>query len=172
VGKRLVVWVEGDRDRRFFETIVKARLTAAFDFVLIREYGQRKRVDISSLLDAMSHQGFDRIFVTDLNSAPCATIRKQKVKEHYPSLKDREIIVVSKEIEGWYLAGLTADGEAALKIKCPASTDNLTKEDLDLLSPSRFDSDLDFLLELLKFFDVTIASKRNRSFKYFCRKSL
>jgi hypothetical protein len=120
----------------------------------------------------MSHQGFDRIFVTDLNSAPCATIRKQKVKEHYPSLKDREIIVVSKEIEGWYLAGLTADGEAALKIKCPASTDNLTKEDLDLLSPSRFDSDLDFLLELLKFFDVTIASKRNRSFKYFCRKSL
>ena len=55
MGKRLVVWVEGDRDRdkRFFETIVKARLAAAFDFVLIREYGQRKRVDINRLLDAM-----------------------------------------------------------------------------------------------------------------------
>jgi len=102
-----------------------------------------------------------------MNSAPCATVRKRKVKQHYPGLKDREIMVVSKEIESWYLAGLTADGETALKVKCPASTDDLAKEDLDRLRPSRFDSDLDFLLELLKSFDPPMACKRNRSFEYF-----
>jgi hypothetical protein len=172
VGKRLVVWVEGDRDKRFFETIVTVRLAAAFDLVLIREYGQKKRAEINRLFDAMSHQGFYRTFVTDMNSAPCATVRKQKVKDHYPALKDREIVVVSKEIESWYLAGLTADGETALKVKCPASTDNLAKEDLDRLRPSRFDSDLDFLLELLKSFDATVARKRNKSFDYFHRRFL
>jgi hypothetical protein len=107
-----------------------------------------------------------------MNSAPCTAIRKQKVKEHYPDLKDREIIVVSKEIESWYLAGITSDGETALKVRRPASTDNLTKEDLDRLRPSRFDSDLDFLLELLKFFDATTACKRNKSFEYFHRRYL
>jgi hypothetical protein len=172
VGKRVVVWVEGDRDRRFFEAVVKPFLAPPFDQVLVKEYRQTKPTLINRLLRAMSHQGFDHIFVTDMNSAPCATIRKQKVKERYPDLKDGEIIVVSKEIESWYLAGLNADGEAALKVKCPASTDNLTKEDLDRLMPSRFDSNLDFLVELLKYFDVTTARRRNKSFEYFHRRHL
>lgn len=94
------------------------------------------------------------------------------MKEHYHGLKEREIIVVSKEIESWYLAGLTADCETALKVKCPGSTDNLTKEDLDRLRPSRFDSDLDLLLELLKCFDAMTACKRNKSFDYFHRRFL
>jgi hypothetical protein len=80
--------------------------------------------------------------------------------------------VVSKEIESWYLAGLTADGASALKVKCPAMTDHLTKEDLDQLRPSRFDSKLDFLLELLKFFDAATACQRNKSFEYLRRRFL
>lgn len=172
MGKRLVVWVEGDRDKRFFETVVKPILAPAFGQVLVREYKQTRPTLIKKLLSSMSHEGFDHIFVTDMNSAPCATIRKQKVKERYPSLRDREIIVVSKEIESWYLAGLTSEGETTLRVKCPALTNNLAKEDLDRLRPSRFDSDLDFLLELLKFFDGTVACKRNRSFDYFHRKLL
>lgn len=167
MGRRLVIWVEGDRDKRFFETVVGPLLAQSFDQVLVKEYRPMKPTFVNRLLHAMSHQGFNRIFITDLNSAPCATIRKQKVKEHYPDLGDREIIVVSKEIESWYLAGLTADGEAGLKVKCPASTDNLTKENLDQLMPSRFDSELDFLLELLKYFDAGRARTRNKSFDYF-----
>jgi hypothetical protein len=170
VGKRLVVWVEGDRDKRFFETVAKPLLTPPFDEVLVREYSQTKPTLIKKLLSSMSHEGFEHIFVTDLNAAPCPAIRKQKVKERYPGLKDREIIVVSKEIESWYLAGLTTDGEAALKVRCPVSTDNLTKEHLDRLRSSRFDSHLDFLLELLKFFDAMTACKRNKSFEYFYRR--
>ena len=166
---RLVVWVEGDRDRRFVEAMIKPRLGPAYALVIVREYRQQKTALVNRLLRAMSHQGFGRLFIADINSAPCVTVRKEKVKERYPELKDQEIVVVSKEIESWYLAGLTADGAAALKVTPPTSTDRLTKEDLDRLRPSEFDSELDFLLELLKYFDGTTACKRNQSFAYFHR---
>jgi len=172
VGRRLVVWVEGDRDRRFFETVLRTLLSPAYDLVLVKEYRREKRPLINRLLRAMSHQGFDRLFVADTNAAPCVTNRKEKLKEHYPDLKDQEIIVVSTEIESWYLAGLTGHGASALKVKCPASTDHLTKEEFDRLRPSQFDSELDFLLELLKYFDVTMACRRNKSFAHFCRRFL
>ena len=163
----LVVWVEGDRDKRFFEAVIKPRLATAYAQVLVREYRQRRTADINHLLRAMSHQGFGRLFIADINSAPCVTSRKEKVKERYPELEDHEIIVVSREIESWYLAGLTADGATALKVTPPPSIDRLTKKDLDRLRPPQFDSELDFLLELLKYFDETTACKRNESFGRF-----
>jgi hypothetical protein len=172
VGKRLVVWVEGDRDLRFFEVVVKPRLALAFFQVLVKTYRQMKRVDVNRFLHTFSRQGFGCIFVADLNSAPCVTSRKQKLKEHYPGLMDDDIVVVSREIESWYLAGLTTDGATPLKVECPASTDRLTKEDLDRLRLPRFDSELDFLLELLKCFDATEACKRNKSFEHFQRRFL
>jgi hypothetical protein len=130
-----------------------------YDDVLIREYSMRQRHLINDTLRSMMHQDFDRLFVADLNSAPCVAIRKSKLKEHYPDLRDEEIIVVSREIEGWYLAGLTTEGAAVLKVKCPESTDKLTKEECDRIRPPRFDVQLDFLLELLRSFDVeTLAS--------------
>jgi hypothetical protein len=44
---------------------MKPRLAEVFDQVRVREYRRKKRIDINRLLVAMSHQDFDRIFVTD-----------------------------------------------------------------------------------------------------------
>ncbi len=167
-----MVWVEGDRDRRFVEAIVMPRLPKVYDDVLVKAYSERQRHLINGTLLSMSHQGFDRLFVADLNAAPCITIRKNKLKEHYKALRDEEIIIVSKEIESWYLAGLTTEGAATLKVKCPASTDQLTKEECDRIRPARFDAELDSLLELLQYFDVETACRRNKSFAYFWQKFL
>jgi len=169
---RLVVWVEGDRDSRFFESIVKPRLLDRYTQVLVREYRQEKQATVNRLLRAMVHQGYDRLFVADINSAPCVTSRKEKVKEHYQDLKDNEIIVVSREIESWYLAGLNASGASALKVNCPAVTDDFSKLDFNRLRPDRFNSEVDFMIELLKHFDPMAASKRNASFAYFHRRFL
>ena len=167
---RLVIWVEGDRDQRFFESVIKPRLAPMYDQVLVREYRQRKTPAFNKLLIAMPHQGFGRLFIADMNSAPCVTGRKTRLRERHHALNDDEIVIVSKEIESWYLAGLTAEGKSALKISLPNATDRLTKEDLEALRPRRFDSQLDFLIELLKYFDITTACSRNQSFAYFCRK--
>jgi len=172
VGRRLVVWVEGKQDRRFFDAVAKPRLSMIYDNLLIKEYREQQRHSINSTLRSMSHQGFDRLFVADLNAVPCITGRKNKLKEHFPELQDAEIIVVSREIESWYLAGLTTEAASTLKVKCPASTDQFTKEDCDRIRPSRFDAQLDFLVELLQNFDLETACGRNKSFAYFYRKFL
>lgn len=109
MGRPLDVWVEGDREAL-----------------------------INRLLRTRAYQGFDRIFVADIDSAPCVTNR----------------------------------GASTLKVKCPTSTDHLTKEEFDRLRPSRFDSELDYLLELLKHFDRSVACSRNKSFAYFHRRFL
>jgi hypothetical protein len=125
--KRIAVWVEGDRDRRFFEAIVKPRLSPSYNNVQVISYRQDHRVVINRLLRGQKLQGYDRVFVTDRNSAPCVASRKSKLKERYPTLADHEIIVVSAEIESWYLAGLAADGASSLRVKRPHYTDGLTK---------------------------------------------
>jgi hypothetical protein len=165
----LVVWVEGDRDRRFIEAAIKPRLELAHGLVLVKEYRQQKTAFINRLLRAMAHEGFDHLFIADIDSAPCVTSRKEKVRERYPDVEDQEIVVVSKEIESWYLAGITAEGATTLNVSPPSSTDDLTKQDLDRLRPAKFDSQLDFLLEILKHFDETTACRRNKSFAHLHR---
>jgi len=149
------------------EAIIKPGLNLVHAQVLVREYRQRKRADFNHLLRAMAHQGFRRLLLTDMDSAPCVTSRKEKVKERHPDVEYQEIIVVSKEIESWYLAGITADGAVALRLSPPPYTDDLTKEDLERLRPPHFDSQLDFLLELLKHFDSRAPCIRNKSFAHF-----
>jgi hypothetical protein len=163
---RLVVWVEGVSDRLFFEAVIQPRLETRYSQVLVKEYSEKRTALVNNLLRTMTHDGFDRLFIADLDYAPCVTSRKEKVKVHYPEIRDREIIVVSAEIESWYLAGLTPEGSTALNISPPSSTDRLTKEDLDRIRPPRFDSPIPFLLELLTYFEPAITCQRNRSFAY------
>lgn len=169
---RLVIWVEGKRDQSFFEAVAIPVLAARYQHVLVRQYSEISTGQINRLLNSLEKQGFERLFVADLDSAPCATRRKEILREHYPALRDPEIIVVSAEIEAWYLAGTSTVGANELKLTCPSSTDRLAKQEFDALRPHRFDSVRDFMIELLKYFDVDTACQRNTSFAYFHRKFL
>lgn len=40
------------------------------------------------------------------------------------------------------------------------------------MNPRRFDLEVDFLMELLKYFDIEMACRRNKSFAYFREKYL
>lgn len=170
MANRLVIWVEGDTDHRFFEKVVRPQLSPVYDQVLVLMYRQKKTSNINKLLTAMSHQGFAHLFIADMDAAPCVTVRKTKLRERYPTVEDDEIIVVCREIEGWYLAGLTGEGASALKIAVSNATDQVTKEILAAQRPRHIDSQLYFLIELLKYFDVTTACSRNQSFSYLRRK--
>ena len=82
------------------------------------------------------------------------------------------VLVVVPEIEGWYLAGLDAEHSARLGVGGPDSTDQITKEDFTRLRPRGFDSNREFMLEILDCFSVEAAREKNASFDYFCRKFL
>jgi len=75
--------------------------------------------------------------------------------------------VVIKEIESWYYAGLSSESAEYLAVPDLPLTDDLTKEDFNALIPSKYDSRIDFMFEILKFFSIDTAGKKNHSFNFF-----
>ena len=88
----------------------------------------------------------------------------------YENIDNDKMIVVIKEIESWYLAGLDNEVCRQLKINNFADTDNVTKEKFNALIPKKFTSRIDFMSEILKYFSIEIAKQKNNSFQYFVEK--
>lgn len=54
-----------------------------------------------------------------------------------------------------------------LKIPYFEKTNEITKEQFNKIKPKKFDSDIDFKSELLNYYCIEIAKKKNSSFNYF-----
>lgn len=108
----------------------------------------------------------------DLNSHSCITSKKRELLDIYPSLERPKIIIVVKEIESWYLAGLSDTNYRKLGITpVLANTDNVGKKKFQEYTPKKFDF-TEFKIELLKYFSIAIAKQKNSSFSYFAEKYL
>ena len=115
----------------------------------------------------------DYILLSDLDthSYPCITSRKISRKKEYNALDCKKIFIVKEEIESWYIAGVDTQLEQFKGLNIPSNTDNLSKEDVDeIIDESSFDSNIDFLNEILKNFNFNLAYQRNSSFRYFVDK--
>lgn len=167
---RMFVWVEGTDDSRFFEAIVKPFFQNRYDYVKIVEYAQMPKTTMSNLLKSIKSSNDDYVFVADADQLPCATARKERTRATHACVDMLKTLVVVKEIEGWYMAGLDEAAYKRLKIGYTPTTDNLTKEEFLRLKPKKFDSRIDFMAEILKSFSVKSAIKRNNSFAYFAWK--
>ena len=129
-----------------------------------------KKEKVDNFLKSIDAMNTDYIFVTDINQKPCVTAKKQTVKKTYKKVAEDKIAIVIKEIESWYLAGLSDAAAKKFKIRAFATTDGITKEQFNSLIPKRFDSRIDFMLEMLKNFSIEIAKQKNGSFNYFFEK--
>lgn len=165
----LFIWVEGEDDRRFFKEILEPKIQKKYNFVVTRRYAALKKEKIDNFLRSIKAMGADYIYVTDIDNSPCVTAKKQKMQNKLRNIDTDKIIVVIKEIESWYLAGLDKKSGKSLGIKnkIPDTTDTIIKKQLDSLMPKKFDSRKDFMLEILKVFSIEIAEQKNKSFKYF-----
>ena len=112
------------------------------------------------LRNIRSNQDASYIYVTDLNAAPCVTAKKAAVRVGMRQVEDDRVMVVVPEIEGWYLAGLDSEHSARLGVNEPGATDQITKERFEQLRPRGFDSNREFMLELLDGFSVAAARQR------------
>jgi len=168
--RRLFIWVEGEYDARFFEKIIEPKLRNKYDFVETRRYAALKKEKHDNFLKSIKAMGADYIYVIDINNSPSVTAKKQETQDKLRNIDEERIIVVIKEIESWYLAGL-GDAEAEkFKIRTFSETDTITKEQFNRLIPRKFDSQIDFMLEILKIFSIEIAKQKNKSFRYFIEK--
>jgi len=166
--KALYLFVEGDDDDLFASTVISPRLGKRYDWIGTFQYAQKKPAKVSAHLRNIKAMGNEYYFRADINSCPCVPEKRQDLLKRFTELEGGRVIIVVKEVEGWYLAGLPANNPWGVRM--PPDAANLTKEQFDAAIPKAFDSRIDYMVEILKLFDVDTAEARNPSFQYFARR--
>lgn len=170
--KRLFILVEGEDDVRFFGRLIKPLLAPSYHSVEIVPYACIKREKVSKFIKSVRLMKNDCIFVADIDQERSVRDKKQILYYRFSGIDGQSIVVVIKEIESWYLAGIPPETAQALGVPDRASTDDLTKEDFNALMPPQFDSRIDFMFEILKSFSIETAVRKNSSFQFFVRRYL
>lgn len=170
--KELVIWVEGVEDKMFFERIIAIKPPVGFSSYNIVEYACSPKDAIKKFLHSIERDRFkEYVFTGDKDDKPCITKAKEHLTSKHNRLKSEKIIVVVREIESWYMAGLTDGDSKALGLPVLRNTDDLTKEAFQNMIPSN-ESELYIRLQILEKFKYQEAKRRNASFKYFAKKYL
>ena len=114
--KRLFILVEGEDDVRFFGRIIKPLLITHYDTVEIIPYASIKRTKVDNFLKSIRLMNNDYIFVADIDAEQSVRAKKQVLYSHFSHIDGGSIIVVIKEIESWYYAGLTHESAQSLDV--------------------------------------------------------
>jgi hypothetical protein len=170
--KRLWLLVEGNDEERFFESENIKRLFAnKYDFVRTWRYAAEPPRRIRSFIKSIVAMNSDYYFLKDLNDSPCVTARIESLGKKFGQTLDKSsLVIVVKEIEGWYLAGLDDKSCKELTLETFSNTDDIAKENFNSLIPKKFASRIDFMAEVLKRFSVETARQKNKSIQYFMAK--
>jgi hypothetical protein len=167
---RLFILVEGEDDVRFFGRIIKPLLIHRYDALEIIPYASIKRSKVDNFLKSIRLMNNDYIFFADIDTEQSVRDKKQILYSHFSHIDGGSIIVVIKEIESWYYAGLSHESALVLDVPDLPFTDELTKEDFNRLIPKKYDSRIDFMFEILKYFSIDSAGKKNHSFRFFAER--
>lgn len=172
---RLYIWVEGKDDKNFFESIIKRRFERVYGRgqVSIRRYSEMSKEKVVGFIKSFKERGDDCIAVADIDKAPCVSKRKGEIqKEKLENVDKNSMIIVIREIEGWYLAGLDDDACEEVGIDSFDNTDEVTKGRFNNLwrKSKRAISEIVFRQEILEHFDMETAKRKNKSFGYFVGK--
>lgn len=163
--KALYLFVEGDDDERFAMTVVSPRLLKRHDWVDTFQYAQEKPAKVNSYLRSIKAMDAEYFFLADINYSPCFPAKRQALLGKFKELESGRVVIVVKEVESWYLAGVPSNNSFGVSV--PADTTSLMKEQFNATVPKPFDSRIADMVEVLKLFDVKTARARNSSFHYF-----
>ena len=168
--KRLFILVEGEDDVRFFGRIIKPLFVSRYESIEIIPYASIKRVKVNNFLKSVREMNNDYLLVADIDTERSVRDKKQILYFHFNNIAGNSIVIVIKEIESWYYAGLSATAAQDIGVADLNTTDDLFKEDFNQLMPRRFDSRIDFMFEILKSFSLETAVLKNHSFKFFVQR--
>ncbi len=164
---RLFVFLEGDDDERLFDAVLRPSFNIQYDLVQTIKYAGLKSDKVDSYLTSIKGMGANYLFLRDMDQGQCVSSKKLELVGRYKKLDTSNIHLVIREMESWYLAGITKAHARKIKLATSGTTDSITKEAFDGLKPRRFISRIDFMVELLNFFSVSAAIANNQSFKHF-----
>ena len=163
----LFIFLEGPDDERFFEKIVKPLFQEEYSNVRLWKYSKKKIERRKNFVRSAKAMKADFIYVADINQAVCITSKKEQIMQDI-GIEEDDIIIVVREIEGWYLAGVDANVRT-LGVSEAGNTNAVTKEDFNKLIPKR-GSRILFMEKILNDYDIEAARKKNKSLEYFLDK--
>jgi hypothetical protein len=167
----LYVLLEGPDDERFFEHILKPIFKQRYDWAKPYRFVQKSPKLVKAFLHSIKRLQCDYFFLTDINHFSCVTAKKSDILNKYDSVIDpAKVIIVIKEIESWYLAGLNDKTSKIIGIQFYATTDHITKEMFNDIVPQAYGSRDAFMMEVLKSFSTEVAARKNDSFAYFLKR--
>ena len=111
----------------------------------------------------------DYLLIRDMDDRPCVTATKEAIASRISGLSWDRVVVVPREIEAWYLAGLDEAAHGELGLDRVAAVDSITKEQFDQLVGGRLQHQ-PAMDEILRHYDVEVARQRSPSFRYFWQK--
>jgi len=170
IYKKLLILVEGPDDENIFNEIVKPKLKKKYHVVEVRRHSELSKTERRNLFKWIRKECFNYFYIVDMNDEECIPAKKQKILARFNYINEEKIIVIRKEIEGWYRAGYDEERARKWKIKPIIDTNSLTKEQFNRLIPPHFTYRLPFMWEILKHFQIETAKKKNISFNYFFEK--
>lgn len=160
--------VEGDDDDRFISGILDRFYKDRFQYKIIK-YSQLPKILISKFINTFNVNNEKYFFMRDINSEKCISEKRKSILTIYSPVKLENIIIVVKEIEAWYLAGIDAKISKTLNITNCDNTDIITKEIYFTMIPKNFHKTILFN-KIIENYSIDIAKTKNSSFKYFLSK--
>lgn len=169
---RLFVFCEGADDIRFFEGVLKKRLDDGYRSIELIAYAGMKHIRVDGFIRGIGAMGDEYLMVADIDHDRNVLTKKKRLKQWYQELDTDRVIVVIKEIEGWYLAGLDDRAARTLGLRPIKNTDRVTKERFNRMIPDHYRSRIDLMIEIIKRYSIQVAREKNRSFRFFSWKCL
>ncbi len=126
--RRLWLLVEGTDDSRFCTEVLRPIFRDRYDHIEIWEYSQKKLSRLSELLQTIRYMDDDYLLIRDMDDRPCVTATKEAIASRISGLSWDHVVVVPREIEAWYLAGLDDAAYRELGLDRVAEVDSVTKE--------------------------------------------
>jgi len=168
--RRLFIFIEGNDDERFFRHIVRPLFSGRYQSVELIMYACMKSTRVCKFIKSVSSLGHDFILVADIDEAPGVKAKKDVIRHRFCAVEDDDIMVIIKEIESWYLAGVDDHAANQLGMHPPRYTDRITKEDFNRRIPRIYTSRVAYMIDILNRFSINTAKKKNRSFRFFMKK--
>jgi hypothetical protein len=168
--RRLFILVEGNDDERFFSRIIKPFFAGEYGSVEIVMCACMKNEKVYSFVRSIIEMGHDFILCADIDREPSVRAKKSVLNERYGLFENNHMVIIIREIESWYLAGLDERAQHRLGIRQYESTNHITKEIFNGMIPRHYTSRIAFMGDIIGLFSPHAARERNRSFAYFCQK--
>lgn len=171
--KILYIFVEGDDDEIFLKFFFKKYLSH-FEKVYFWKYAQKKKTDNVKFLKSIKQVSeWDYLIFADYDSKNSLRERRREVQYKFENeLDDDKILIVIDEIESWYAAGIDFRYFDLKGLRFLKDTQRVTKEFFNSQCLTKYHPKTNFLIEIMKHFQLKQSLSRNLSLNYTYNKLL